>query len=83
MTRFCTEKGSVYGFWYAQMWSVLLQESSALISHLDIVPTLLDWFGLSYPQYELNGQTASLTGAALMCFVFFFEKFVNRHEKCC
>ena len=72
MTRFCTEKGSVYGFYYATLSSGLLQESSALISHLDIVPTLLDWFGLSYPQYELNGQAATLTGSAFMCFLFCF-----------
>ena len=39
-----------------------------MINHLDIVPTILDWFGISYPKYNMfsNQPTVSLTGRTLL-----------------
>ena len=42
-----------------------------MVSHLDIVPTLLDWFGVSYPRYHIfkkDGEV-ELTGKSLMEFL--------------
>ena len=36
-----------------------------MITHLDIVPTILDWFDVKYPSYELNEQQVKLTGACM------------------
>ena len=38
------------------------------MTHLDIVPTLLDWLGLSYPQYHIfkNDGRVKLTGKSLL-----------------
>lgn len=42
-----------------------------MVSLLDITPTVLDWFGISYPKYSLfrNGPTVTLTGSSLLPFV--------------
>ena len=39
-----------------------------MVTHLDIVPTLLDWLGLSYPQYHIfkNEGRVKLTGKSLL-----------------
>lgn len=36
------------------------------MSLLDIVPTVLDWFGLEYPHYRLNKHPVQLTGKSLL-----------------
>ena len=38
------------------------------MTHLDIVPTLLDWLGLSYPRYHIfkNDGPVKLTGKSLL-----------------
>ena len=38
------------------------------MTHLDIVPTLLDWLGLSYPRYHIfkNDGPVNLTGKSLL-----------------
>ena len=47
-----------------QRWG---QKSEALVSHLDIVPTILDWFGLTYPKYNIYGPNpVTLTGTSLL-----------------
>lgn len=45
------------------------QESNSMVSHVDIVPTILDWFNISYPQYKLNKQPVLLTGKTLLPFL--------------
>ncbi|XP_076058197.1 N-sulfoglucosamine sulfohydrolase [Oratosquilla oratoria] len=44
------------------------QKSSSLTSLLDITPTVLDWFNLTYPDYYIlkKGETAKLTGRSLL-----------------
>lgn len=43
------------------------QESDAMVSLLDIVPTVLDWFGLDYPTYKLLGPNpVQLTGKSVL-----------------
>lgn len=42
------------------------QRSKELVSLLDIVPTVLDWYGLEYPEYKLMGQKVQLTGQSLL-----------------
>lgn len=43
------------------------QKSSALISTVDIVPTVMDWFGLEYPEYRLFGlNPVILQGRSLL-----------------
>lgn len=37
-----------------------------MVSLLDIVPTILDWFNISYPTYELNKYPVKLTGKSLL-----------------
>ncbi|KAG8181102.1 hypothetical protein JTE90_003151 [Oedothorax gibbosus] len=39
--------------------------SNTLVSLLDIVPTILDWFIIDYPDYDLNGSPVMLTGNSL------------------
>nr|CAB3248231.1 N-acetylgalactosamine-6-sulfatase-like [Phallusia mammillata] len=36
------------------------------VSLLDITPTVLDWFGLQYPDYKLLGRDVKLTGKSLL-----------------
>ncbi|XP_067142973.1 N-sulphoglucosamine sulphohydrolase [Centruroides vittatus] len=40
--------------------------SEVLVSHLDITPTILDWFNVSYPNYEIFSQPVSLSGKSLL-----------------
>ena len=42
------------------------QETEALASSTDIVPTILDWFGLKYPKYKIFGPTVELQGKSLL-----------------
>ncbi|KAK3696272.1 hypothetical protein RRG08_027712 [Elysia crispata] len=42
------------------------QRSKELVSLVDIVPTVLDWYGLEYPDYELQGHKVQLTGQTLL-----------------
>ncbi|PVD37437.1 hypothetical protein C0Q70_00027 [Pomacea canaliculata] len=42
------------------------KETNAMTSLLDIVPTVLDWYGLHYPTYTLEGTTVKLTGQSLL-----------------
>lgn len=42
------------------------KETPALASLLDIVPTVLEWFGISYPKYSLEGVPVKLTGQSLL-----------------
>lgn len=43
-------------------------ETDALASHADIVPTVLDWFGVAYPKYNIfgKGPPVTLTGRSLL-----------------
>ncbi|CAL1538240.1 unnamed protein product [Lymnaea stagnalis] len=40
-----------------------------LVSLLDIVPTILDWFSIKYPSYKLEGQEVKLTGMSILSLV--------------
>ncbi|RUS70951.1 hypothetical protein EGW08_021280 [Elysia chlorotica] len=42
------------------------QRNKELVSLVDIVPTVLDWFGLDYPDYKLQGRKVQLTGQSLL-----------------
>ncbi|XP_077980230.1 N-sulfoglucosamine sulfohydrolase-like [Glandiceps talaboti] len=42
------------------------QESNDMVSTLDIVPTVLDWFNVSYPDYEVSSIEVNLTGKSLI-----------------
>ncbi|VDI83346.1 Hypothetical predicted protein [Mytilus galloprovincialis] len=44
-------------------WGMEIQK---LVSHVDIVPTVLDWFKIQYPQYELLHNPVILTGRSLL-----------------
>ena len=39
-----------------------------MVTHLDIVPTVLDWFGVSYPKYHIfkKDGDVKLTGRSLL-----------------
>ncbi|XP_077979654.1 N-sulfoglucosamine sulfohydrolase-like [Glandiceps talaboti] len=41
-------------------------ESNAMASTLDIVPTVLEWFNMSYPKYKLLKKDVKLTGKSLL-----------------
>ena len=45
-----------------------LQVNSAMITHLDIVPTVLDWFQIDYPRYKIFHKQlpVKLTGRSLL-----------------
>ena len=40
--------------------------SESFVSLLDITPTVLDWFSIAYPAYELFGRDVKLTGKSLL-----------------
>ena len=44
------------------------RRSKALVSLLDIVPTVLDWYNITYPSYRIQDKSknASLTGRSLL-----------------
>ncbi|XP_063443792.1 N-sulphoglucosamine sulphohydrolase-like [Mytilus trossulus] len=44
-------------------WGMEIQK---LVSHVDIVPTVLDWFNIQYPQYKLLHNPVILTGKSLL-----------------
>ncbi|XP_072022393.1 N-sulphoglucosamine sulphohydrolase-like [Amphiura filiformis] len=48
---------------HKQRWG---QESNALISTVDITPTILDWWNISHKSYKLNGEYVTLTGKSLL-----------------
>lgn len=37
-----------------------------MVSLLDVVPTILDWFSIPYPTYKLNKELVQLTGKSLL-----------------
>lgn len=43
-----------------------MQESEDLTSLLDITPTVLDWFGIPYPNYTIIKKPVELTGRSLL-----------------
>lgn len=46
-----------------------------MVSLLDIVPTILDWFNIQYPNYTINNSPAKLTGKSLLKTIYNpFEK---------
>uniref|UniRef100_A0A0B7APM9 Sulfatase N-terminal domain-containing protein n=2 Tax=Arion vulgaris TaxID=1028688 RepID=A0A0B7APM9_9EUPU len=51
------------------------QRNSELVSLLDIVPTVLDWYGLHYPSYKLQGNVVQLTGQSLLPLVSGHERY--------
>ena len=46
-----------------QRWN---QTTEAMSSHTDLVPTILDWFGLPKPSYTINGKKVVLQGESLL-----------------
>lgn len=42
------------------------KKTDAMASTMDIVPTVLDWFGIQYPKYKMNGVDVALTGKSLL-----------------
>ena len=42
------------------------QQTEALASTTDIVPTILDWFNIKYPEYKLFGPNVTLQGKSLL-----------------
>ncbi len=56
--------------WETIVTCFILQVSEAYANHLDIVPTILDWFGISYPKYAMfrNQPRVTLTGRSLLPF---------------
>ncbi|CAG5131358.1 unnamed protein product [Candidula unifasciata] len=42
------------------------KRNSDLVSLLDIVPTILDWYSIQYPSYQLEGNLVQLTGQSLL-----------------
>nr|XP_002731111.1 PREDICTED: N-sulphoglucosamine sulphohydrolase-like [Saccoglossus kowalevskii] len=42
------------------------KESDAMASSLDIVPTVLDWFDVSFPDYKLFNEKVKLSGKSLL-----------------
>lgn len=50
---------------HKEKWGEIADE---MVSLLDITPTILDWFSISYPKYSLfhNGPPVSLTGTSLL-----------------
>ncbi|XP_059168009.1 N-sulphoglucosamine sulphohydrolase-like [Physella acuta] len=65
--------------------------SDALVTSLDIFPTVLDYFGLPLPQYSIAGQPVTFTGRSLVPIlvnpttaghsdVFATQEFVQVHE---
>jgi len=51
---------------YSPLHTSTGQRSDSLVSLLDIVPTVLDWFQLDYPSYKLNKHHVELTGTSLL-----------------
>ncbi|KAK3089182.1 hypothetical protein FSP39_001551 [Pinctada imbricata] len=48
---------------HKENWGKVSQE---LVSLLDIVPTVLDWFNIKYPEYRLLRNPVTLTGKSLL-----------------
>jgi len=40
--------------------------TTGMVSSLDIVPSILDWTGISFPKYKLNGVDVMLTGKTFL-----------------
>ena len=43
--------------------------SDFMVSTTDVLPTVLDWTGIAYPSYSLNGKEVVLTGQSLLPIV--------------
>ncbi|GAB1599169.1 N-sulphoglucosamine sulphohydrolase-like [Argonauta hians] len=62
-----------------QKWG---QRSDTLVSLLDIVPTILDWFQIHYPHYKLFNNHVKLTGNSLLPLLHVQpETYINHHPK--
>ncbi|CAN7950041.1 unnamed protein product, partial [Ixodes hexagonus] len=48
-----------------------------MVSLLDITPTILDWFGIQPPEYDIFGKPVTLTGASVLPLL---EAGVERQE---
>ncbi|XP_070580308.1 N-sulphoglucosamine sulphohydrolase-like isoform X2 [Ptychodera flava] len=48
---------------HRQRWG---QESNDMVSTLDIVPTVLDWYNIKYPSYKMFNIDVKLTGKSLL-----------------
>ncbi|XP_052762938.1 N-sulphoglucosamine sulphohydrolase-like [Mya arenaria] len=42
------------------------QVSEVMVSHVDITPTVLDWFNIPYPTYTVNNKPVKPTGKSLL-----------------
>ncbi|XP_069124025.1 N-sulphoglucosamine sulphohydrolase-like isoform X1 [Argopecten irradians] len=42
------------------------QRSDAMLSHVDILPTVLDWFSVKYPHYKILRNYVTLSGKSLL-----------------
>ncbi|GFR64117.1 N-sulfoglucosamine sulfohydrolase [Elysia marginata] len=42
------------------------QHTNGLASITDFVPTVLDWFNVKYPEYNMDGEQVTLTGRSLL-----------------
>lgn len=45
------------------------KRSDAMVSLLDVTPTVLDWFGIQPPDYDIFGKPVTLTGASVLPLV--------------
>lgn len=50
----------------SNMWGQVVED---MVNHVDITPTILDWFNISYPNYTIFSQPAILTGKSLLPYV--------------
>ena len=41
-----------------------------MVSHVDITPTVLDWYHIPYPSYKINHKPVKLTGKSLLPVLF-------------
>lgn len=55
------------------------QVTNSLASNLDIVPTLLDWYGLNYDETEMSGK--ELTGKSLLPLLIKGENVIHIFDK--
>jgi len=42
------------------------RSTNELVSLLDLAPTILEWYNLTYPQYTVRGKEVQLTGQSLL-----------------
>ena len=44
----------------------MFQKTDAMVSTMDVVPTILDWFQIPFPNYKLFGKPVKLTGKSIL-----------------